>query len=263
MVVSGIYCLTSPSGKRYIGQSKDIFDRFTYYKKKIGSNNHLTKALHKYGPENFKFEVLEETTLDRLNEREQYYISLYESYNPDKGYNKTYGGGQFTPTDETRQKMREAQLGRKHPEEVKNKISGKPAGKPLTDKEKEARKNNGLKARGRKNKPFSEEAKKKISEARKGKKASMETRKKMSEQRTGRKQTLKTKEKLANINSIRATPVMCLETGKIYKSRGEARRETGANNILLCCKGKIKTSGGYHWCYVKKENLENPDSPSN
>lgn len=42
----------------------------------------------------------------------------------------------------------------------------------------------------------------------------------------------------------------CLETGIIYESISKAMRDTGASKVSECCKGKIKTSGGYHWRYV-------------
>ena len=46
--------------------------------------------------------------------------------------------------------------------------------------------------------------------------------------------------------------VKCLETGKIFNSTAEAARWLGVHrsNITNACKGKTKTSGGYHWQYV-------------
>lgn len=48
----------------------------------------LYRAIHKYGVENFQFVVLEETA--EPNEREKYYIKLYNTYHD--GYNETLGG---------------------------------------------------------------------------------------------------------------------------------------------------------------------------
>ena len=44
-------------------------------------------------------------------------------------------------------------------------------------------------------------------------------------------------------------PVICIETGKIYKSCTDASRKTGANrsHIGQCALGKRKTAGGLHW----------------
>ena len=47
-------------------------------------------------------------------------------------------------------------------------------------------------------------------------------------------------------------PVMCIETGIIYKSTREAERQTKIKhqNIGQACNGKYKTAGGYHWKYI-------------
>ena len=49
-------------------------------------------------------------------------------------------------------------------------------------------------------------------------------------------------------------PVKCEELNKVYHSSAEAGREIGisASGITLCCKGKAKTAGGYHWKYAEK-----------
>jgi hypothetical protein len=51
--------------------------------------------------------------------------------------------------------------------------------------------------------------------------------------------------------ALQARAVVCIETGKEYKSIREAELCTGAGNqnITACCKGKRETSGGYHWRY--------------
>lgn len=43
-----------------------------------------------YGIENFDFEIIEECPIEELDEKEIYYIKLFDSYNT--GYNNTYGG---------------------------------------------------------------------------------------------------------------------------------------------------------------------------
>lgn len=76
----GIYKITSPSGKIYIGQSIDIKKRFKQYKSLYNSRKQI--ALHnsfkKYGIENHNFEVVEECNIDLLNERERYYQDFYD-----------------------------------------------------------------------------------------------------------------------------------------------------------------------------------------
>lgn len=46
--------------------------------------------------------------------------------------------------------------------------------------------------------------------------------------------------------------VKCLETGVIYPSTIEIQRKLGFSsaNISKCCRGKVKTCGGFHWQYV-------------
>lgn len=50
----------------------------------------LQQAIEKYGVDNFDFIVLEEVDNNLLNQREQYWISTYNSYY--NGYNETLGG---------------------------------------------------------------------------------------------------------------------------------------------------------------------------
>ena len=112
-----IYCYTSPSGKKYIGlTSKTLSDRAG----KDGSNYKpclsFYRAILKYGFETFTVEILEDN-LDYLTalEREKYYIKLYDTTNPEFGYNISIGGD--APF-----------LNRHHTEETKQKISEKLSG---------------------------------------------------------------------------------------------------------------------------------------
>lgn len=49
------------------------------------------------------------------------------------------------------------------------------------------------------------------------------------------------------------TPVICVETKKIYKSISEAAKETGAKiaNISRACRNNFNTAGGFHWNFMK------------
>lgn len=93
----GIYKITNRlSGKSYIGQAIDIEARWSKEKGRAFSpnsseyNKTLSRAFRKYGIENFSFEILEECDAGDLNDREIYYISLYDTYF--NGYNETTGG---------------------------------------------------------------------------------------------------------------------------------------------------------------------------
>ena len=77
------------NGKIYIGQHKSTqFDKLY-----CGSGSLFLKALEKYGRDSFTCEMLEAcNSFEELNEREKYYISLYDSMNKTLGYNLTEGG---------------------------------------------------------------------------------------------------------------------------------------------------------------------------
>lgn len=92
-----IYKVTNKvNGKVYIGQTiQSIKDRWYRHCGKSGlskaeMNTHFKRAILKYGKESFNIEILEEVDSSKLDEREKYYIKLYDSYN--SGYNSTMGG---------------------------------------------------------------------------------------------------------------------------------------------------------------------------
>lgn len=90
----GIYKITNQvNGKVYIGQSVHIRTRWKQHKQNAQDkkqNTQLYSAMREYGVDNFSFEVLEECEKEKLNEREIYWISFYNSFQD--GYNMTPGG---------------------------------------------------------------------------------------------------------------------------------------------------------------------------
>lgn len=95
--ITGIYCITNNiNNKKYIGQSVNIYYRWKQHKKtayaKTGekSDTYLYRAIRKYGIDNFSFEIIEECQQAELDEKEIYYIKLFDTYN--NGYNETAGG---------------------------------------------------------------------------------------------------------------------------------------------------------------------------
>ena len=89
----GIYKITNLiNGKCYIGQSVNVEKRLESHKNNFQSNVHLQNSIKAYGIDNFLFELLEECSEDKLNEREIYWIRYYDSTNRDKGYNIAEGG---------------------------------------------------------------------------------------------------------------------------------------------------------------------------
>lgn len=74
----GIYKITSPSNKIYIGQSINIKKRFNNYKcLSCKEQPILYNSLFKHGSKNHKFEIIEECSIEQLNERETYWKQQY------------------------------------------------------------------------------------------------------------------------------------------------------------------------------------------
>lgn len=94
--ICGIYKITNIQNQMcYIGQSNSVRERFRQHiKRGVGAEtptkNKLYPALKSIGVENFTFELLEECSQEELNEREQFWISFYQSQ--EYGYNATKGG---------------------------------------------------------------------------------------------------------------------------------------------------------------------------
>ena len=93
--VCGIYKITNQKTDLvYIGQAVDMSTRWKNHAKAgLGidtpANNKLYKAMKEDGLESFSFEILEQCSREELNEKERFYINLYQS---DKyGYNSTSG----------------------------------------------------------------------------------------------------------------------------------------------------------------------------
>lgn len=91
----GIYKITNLiTDECYIGQSVDVYKRWNdHCKCGLGIDtppgNKLYKAMQEYGLDNFTFELLTECTQAELNEKEKYFIELYQA--DTFGYNSTGG----------------------------------------------------------------------------------------------------------------------------------------------------------------------------
>lgn len=75
------------NGNSYIGKSNNIKRRFTEHRSiNHETNKSLKLAYKKYGLDNFSFEILEECKLEELNDKERYYIDkLKPKYNRTDG----------------------------------------------------------------------------------------------------------------------------------------------------------------------------------
>lgn len=206
------------NNKIYVGQTKHPERRRQEHLKsaKEGLEGRLYWAIRKHGEENFLFEVIENCEDDITNQREEFWIAHFDSF--ENGYNSTTGGDHYQLSEEAKkkigqaakrpmseeqkQKLREANKGKKpppHSEETLRKMSESMKGKntgPKSDEHRrklsEARRKWRLteeqKATINANrKPVSEETRKKLSEAGKGRVVSEETLRKQSESMKGKK----------------------------------------------------------------------------
>lgn len=93
--VCGIYKITNINNmKCYVGQSVDIANRFTQHCRcgcgiKTPKDNKLYAAMLKNGLDQFTFEIVEICPQEELNEKEKYYIDVYNSVN--YGFNSQDG----------------------------------------------------------------------------------------------------------------------------------------------------------------------------
>lgn len=94
-MVGFIYIIkNTKNSKVYIGQTRVSVDkRWKEHLRHAQYGDQLiNKAMKKYGVDKFYVETLEICDIDSLDEREMYYIDLYDSTEKSKGYNVSIGG---------------------------------------------------------------------------------------------------------------------------------------------------------------------------
>lgn len=82
------------NNKVYIGQTRvTVEQRWKEHIRHAAYGDQvINRAMKKYGIDKFYVETLEICSLDVLDEREMYYIDLYDSTDKSKGYNVSIGG---------------------------------------------------------------------------------------------------------------------------------------------------------------------------
>lgn len=193
-------------------------------KKRWGSNGYnyrnnplFYEDILKYGwNEGFSHEILfENLNKEEAESKEIQLIDSYDTTNNEKGYNRNRGGHSVG-------KMTEA---------TKEKISKSNTGKRRTPEQRKHMSEVALN--------MTDEHKKKISEAHKA----------LVPWNTGLVYTEEQKDKIKG-NTYR--PVLCVETGIIYKSLSYVSRlfNIYASNLSKVCNSERHTAGGFHWRYV-------------
>jgi len=128
----GIYKITSPTNKIYIGQSIDIDDRFRKYKN-LNCNRQtiIYNSLKKYGWEQHVFEIIEECPVDKLLERETYWKEYYKVLEVPSLCCRIDGKGGYM-NEETKTKIGLKHKGKIMSDEAKAKISEALKGRKVT-----------------------------------------------------------------------------------------------------------------------------------
>lgn len=89
---SGIYKISNTQNEKiYIGSSRNVTGRIREHFSRLNKLNHKnSKLMQDYrecGKESFKSEIIEECPVDKLIQREDYWIKELDSMNQNKGYN--------------------------------------------------------------------------------------------------------------------------------------------------------------------------------
>jgi group I intron endonuclease len=182
--IIGIYKITSHSGKIY-------------------------NSINKHGWDNHHHEIIEECTLDKLNEREtywkQYYIDQYGW--SEMLFCELYDKGSGPRSEEVKNKIRNKRIGTKH----------------------------------------SDETKKYLSEVNLGRKHSEYTKNKISESKKGKTYNITNFSKCISINQYSKSGEFIKYWNSISKAGKELSIDIGS--ITQCCKQRLKTAGGFIWKY--------------
>jgi group I intron endonuclease len=215
----------------------------------------------KYGSENCIFEELMEITEASHGSRWQEYLDFWEknciqefnSLRP-HGYNSTNGGKNCKVHDESRERMRKAQLAKPRPSEetrqrmreahAKRKASGYSIGDSTRALLSAAKSGKSHHMYGKTHKQESKDA---ISKALKGRKRDPEAVRKSAESRRGRKRS--PEENAKKMKSVEQWSVDGTTLIRIFNSLTEAAGFIGIGvpSISSCVNGHHKTSAGFKW----------------
>jgi len=215
----GIYKIINPKGKIYIGQSTDIEKRKKQYQnlEKEGLGPKILNSIKRYGWEQHIHEIIEECSLEQLDEKEIYWGLYYKTLEPEFGLNLRLGKGRGICSEETKNLIRSKAIGRKLSSEAVEKIRQSKIGNKYN--------------LGRKH---SEEIK-------------------QSPQYKNRKKGKITPERNQKIKEKNSKPIFQFDLQdnfiKEWPSMTAASEELGIKQgtISNCIAGKSKTAGGFKW----------------
>lgn len=229
-----VYMHVFPNDKVYVGITCTSLE-FRWGKNgyKYNTQQLMWRAIQKYGWDNIQHIVVATClTRDEANHMERNLIEMYDSANPEHGYNVDLGGqGSGRMSQSTKDKLVKAKTGTKMSEETKRKMS--------------------VSHVGRKHTP---ETLAKMSTSQIGRKHTEESKRRMSEVKKGKKWTA---EQYTNYAIATGTDVLQYTmTGDFvarYNSMGEASRSTGIpkGNIRNCARCLYPSMNGFIWIIEK------------
>lgn len=214
---------TSPSNKAYIGITCQKPEHRWNNGRGYKQHKYFYSAICKYGWDSIQHTIFANgLSKEQACELERLLIALFNTNNPNFGYNLSTGGECGTAgvklSEERKQQISLSSKGRKKSQEEIDKIRQSRLGKHLTD-----------------------EAKKKLHDYNVGKELSSDTKQKISKA-------------LKGTTYKNAKSVYCVELQKCFDSSVKAAEYINhpncGGNILRACKIPGVTAYGYHWKYV-------------
>lgn len=224
-----VYQLVSPDGKSYIGATRQALKRRWRAGHGYKNNPSLWADIQKHGWHDF-LRIIHgfDLSAEEAHAMEIDLIREYRTTEPEYGYNRSTGGPfgrSGCPAGENTRDL------------ISKELTGKRKGIPHTL---EHRTNISL---GLKGHPVSEETREKLKYALGNRFNTYEARKHQRENtpRGGKHH--------------KATPVLCVETGTVYRTISEASEAIGLNRnaIARVLSGKQSTAGGFHWRFEKEK----------
>lgn len=240
---SGVYCaIHRDSLACYVGSSVNLSRRRHNHlnEARKGRDVKFHKALAELGAQSFDFEVIEFCPREKLAEREDFWIKFYRSaYGNNFNTLKTAQWPVFEkPTDEIRQKLRRAALGRKFSDAHRKALSDSHTGIKHTA---QSRANMAASHIGVKR---SDEARARMSLAQKGRTVSSECRAKLRAINLGKKHSEESKLKLSA--TLRGRPQNPNSAAALLKANTGSKRSLEA-------RAKMRTS---RIAYVERMKAE-------
>lgn len=234
----GIYKITSPSGKIYVGQSTNLRKRKNVYKHlRCVDQRLLYNSLLKYGWDSHIFEVIHLCSPEELNKWEKYYGDFFKCRDPKLGLNLREYGNHGKHSEETCKKIGAIHKGKKLSEAHKAAVSKAQKGRIVSEETKQKlkasstrlsadiSKRNSGEGNHMWGKQHSEETRTKIGAKSKGRSPSPQVRALRSARMRGKKLSQKQIERLA---SSKRKVILNTQTGIYYDGVIEAAKSIGA-----------------------------------